>query len=122
MPNSNACFFSADTSAPIVGNRRWLEGTARAILARVKEVKLIRESRLLSITAPKHTAESILDRVYGVLSNARTSEFAVDLVSPEPLEPSVLEKLGRMTNTVTRLDPSGKKVFGLLGFEVVYSV
>jgi hypothetical protein len=75
---------------------------------------------LLSITAPKHTAESILDRVYGVLSNARTSEFAVDLVSPEPLEPSVLEELGRMTNTVTRLDPSGKKVFGLLDFEAVY--
>ncbi|KAK4155169.1 mitochondrial inner-membrane-bound regulator-domain-containing protein [Chaetomidium leptoderma] len=93
-----------------LGNQRWLEGTPRDILANVKQVKLIRESRVVSVVAPKHTADSILDRANGVLSNARTSDFAADLVSPKAIEPSVLEEVGRMTNTVTRLDPSGKKV------------
>ncbi|SPQ19694.1 550a54fb-33ab-4d36-ac77-174c6cc8d2aa [Thermothielavioides terrestris] len=93
-----------------LGNRRWLEGTPRAILARVKQVKLIRETRTVSIVAPKHTADSILDRINRVLSNARTSDFPVDLASPKPLEPSILEEVGRLTNTVTRLDPSGNKV------------
>ncbi|KAK3298236.1 mitochondrial inner-membrane-bound regulator-domain-containing protein [Chaetomium fimeti] len=93
-----------------LGNRRWLEGTPSAILAQVKEVRLIRESRLVSVVAPRHAAVSILDRVHEVLSNARTSDFDIDLVSPEPLEPGVLEEVGRMTNTVTRLDASGKKV------------
>ncbi|KAK4242024.1 mitochondrial inner-membrane-bound regulator-domain-containing protein [Achaetomium macrosporum] len=92
------------------GNRRWLEGTRREVLARVKQVKLIRESRLLSIVAPKPVAETILDRANDVLTKARTSDFAVDLVSSEPLKPGVLEEVGRITNTVTRLDPSGKKV------------
>ncbi|KAH6855222.1 mitochondrial inner-membrane-bound regulator-domain-containing protein [Chaetomium sp. MPI-CAGE-AT-0009] len=92
------------------GSRRWLEGTPRAILAQVKEVKLIRESRLVSVVAPRHAAVSILDRVHGVLSNARTSDFGIDLVSPEALDSGVLEEVGRLTNTVTRLDESGKKV------------
>ncbi|KAL2180784.1 mitochondrial inner-membrane-bound regulator-domain-containing protein [Thermothelomyces heterothallicus CBS 202.75] len=93
-----------------LGNRRWLEGTQRAILAHVREVRLIRESRLVSVVAPKHAADAIVDRIHGVLSKARTSEFETDLVSPEPLEPRILEEVGRVTNTVTRLDPSGKKV------------
>ncbi|KAL2142456.1 hypothetical protein VTI28DRAFT_1165 [Corynascus sepedonium] len=93
-----------------LGNRRWLEGTQRAILAHVKEVRLIRESRLVSVMAPKSAAEAIVDRIHGVLSKARTSEFETHLVSPEPLEPGVLEEVGRLTNTVTRLDSSGKKV------------
>ncbi|KAK4043814.1 mitochondrial inner-membrane-bound regulator-domain-containing protein [Parachaetomium inaequale] len=93
-----------------LGNRRWLEGTPRTILAQVKEVKLIRETRLVSVVAPRHAAESIIDRVHEVLAKARTSDFDADLVSTKPLEPGVLEEVGRMTNTVTRLDPSGKKV------------
>jgi len=76
----------------------------------VKQVKLIRESRLVSVVAPKHAAELILERINRVLSNARTSDFAADLVSPKPMELSVLEEVGRMTNTVTRLDRSGEKV------------
>jgi hypothetical protein len=97
-----------------VGNRRWLEGTPRGILKSVKQVRLIHESRFVSIMAPKHAAESILYRIHRVLSNVRTSDFAVDLVSSKPLEPSVLEELGRTTNAVIRLDPSGKKVHGSL--------
>jgi hypothetical protein len=76
----------------------------------VKEVKLIRETRVVSVIAPHHAAESIINRVHEVLAKARTSDFDADLVSTKPLEPGVLEEVGRMTNTVTRLDPSGKKV------------
>jgi hypothetical protein len=93
-----------------VGSRRWLEGTPRAILSRLKQVKLIRETRSVSIVAPRHAAESIFDRINEVLSKARTSDFPVDLISSDPLNPNVLEEVGRMTNTLTRLDPSGKKV------------
>lgn len=66
--------------------------------------------------APKSAAEAIVDRIHGVLSKARTSEFETHFVSPEPLEPGVLEEVGRLTNTVTRLDSSGKKVYGQLLF------
>ncbi|KAL2136424.1 hypothetical protein VTI74DRAFT_3858 [Chaetomium olivicolor] len=93
-----------------LGNRRWLEGTPRTILAHVKEVKLTRENRVLSVVAPKHAADSILARVHNILLSARTVEFAADLVSPEALERKVLEEVGRASNTVTRLDPSGKNV------------
>lgn len=62
--------------------------------------------------APKHAAESILDRINRVLTNARTTEFAADLVSSKPLDPSVLEELGRTTNALIRLNSSGKKVHG----------
>ena len=75
----------------------------------MKQVKLIRESRLVSIMASKHAAQAIVDRIVRVLSNTRTTEFAADLVSPRPLKSDVLEEVGRTTNTVTRLDPSGKK-------------
>ncbi|KAK3311408.1 mitochondrial inner-membrane-bound regulator-domain-containing protein [Chaetomium strumarium] len=64
------------------GNRRWLEGTRREVLARVKQVKLIRESP---------TSPSISSR-------------------RNPFNPVFLEEIGRLTNTVTRLDPSGRKV------------
>ena len=75
----------------------------------MKQVKLIRESRLVSIMASKHAAQAIVDRIVRVLSNTRTTEFAATLVSPRPLKSGVLEEVGRTTNTVTRLDPSGKK-------------
>ncbi|KAL2259903.1 hypothetical protein VTK26DRAFT_6258 [Humicola hyalothermophila] len=93
-----------------IGSMRWLQGAPRAILQQVKEVRLVRESRLVSILAPKYAADMIYERMNRFLSSARTAEFPVDLVSPSPLEPSVLEEVGRATNTVTRFDPSGKQV------------
>ncbi|KAL2161206.1 hypothetical protein VTH06DRAFT_8426 [Thermothelomyces fergusii] len=92
------------------GNRRWLEGTQRDILAQIKEVRLIRGSQLVSVVAPKHAADAIVERIHGVLSGTRTSEFESGLVPPECLDPRILEEVGSVTNTVTRLDPSGKKV------------
>jgi hypothetical protein len=86
----------------------------------VKQVKLIRETRSVSIVAPRPAAESILDRINEVLSRTRTSDFPADLISPNPLDPNVLEEVGRMTNTLTRLDPSGKKVYDPARFSLVY--
>jgi hypothetical protein len=65
---------------------------------------------LVSIVASKLAAEAIFDRIARMLSMARTSEFAADLVSSVPLNSGVLGEVGRATNTVARLDPSGKKV------------
>lgn len=96
---------------------RWLEGTTRAVMQNVKEVRLIRESGVVSILATKYAAERILERMDRFLSSARTTEFPIDSVSPTPLEASVLEEVGRATNTITRLDPSGKKVYTPPGLE-----
>lgn len=82
----------------------------RAVLAQVKQVKMIRETRSVSVVAPRPTTDAILERINRVLSSTRSSEFPVDVVSPQPLKPDVLEEIGRVTNTVVRFDPSGKKV------------
>ncbi|KAL1843889.1 hypothetical protein VTJ49DRAFT_6832 [Mycothermus thermophilus] len=92
------------------GNKRWFEGTQRHILAQVKEVRLVRDTQRVSIVATRHAAERIVERIHDVLSRCRTSEFPVDLVSSEPLDPGVLQELGRVTHTVIRLNRSGKKV------------
>ncbi|KAL2269455.1 hypothetical protein VTJ83DRAFT_1639 [Remersonia thermophila] len=93
-----------------LGNKRWFEGTQRHILAQVKEVRLVRDTQRVSIVAPKHAAERIVERIHDVLSKSRTREFPADWISSEPLDPAVLQELGRMTLTVIRLDGSGKKV------------
>lgn len=93
-----------------MGSRRWLESLPRPLLRQVKEVKFIRESHLVSILAPKPVAESILEKINLVLSYARTTDFPAGLVSLKPLRPDVLKEVGRMTNTATRLDQSGKNV------------
>jgi hypothetical protein len=85
---------------------------SRPILAQVKEVRFVRESRTVNIVAPRYPTRLILERIEQVLSNCRTAEFPVALVSPEPhaLDPGVLDEIGRVTNTVTRFDSSGEKV------------
>lgn len=60
--------------------------------------------------APRTAAEAILNRINGLIMQARTEEFAVDLVSPSPIGPAVLDEVGRLTNSVARLDSSGEKV------------
>ena len=102
-------FALTDPRTPTVGNRRWLEGAPRAVLARVKQVKLIRESRLVEIVASKLAADAIFGRIVDTLSNARSTELDLDLVSPKPPKPAFLEEAGRATNTVIRFNPSSKK-------------
>lgn len=60
--------------------------------------------------APQTTAETILSEVNKVLEQSKTVSFAAKLVSPEPLDPAAIDDVGRITNTVVRLDPTGEKV------------
>ncbi|KAL2020239.1 hypothetical protein VTK56DRAFT_8665 [Thermocarpiscus australiensis] len=94
----------------MLGNRRWLADISRAFLEPGKQIELFRQSHFVSILAPKPEAEAILDRINQVLENARTAHLSVDLVSPNTLEPAVLEQVGTMTNTIVRLDPTGKTI------------
>jgi hypothetical protein len=55
-------------------------------------------------------AEKIVQRIHEVVSLCRTEEVPVDLISSAPLHPNVLQELGQVTNTVLRLQPSGKTV------------
>lgn len=67
----------------------------------------------VSILAPHKLAEVILDEINEKLKMARTASFDASLVSAGALDSAVLEEVGRVTNTVVRLDPSGKKVRSL---------
>ncbi len=85
---------------------------SRPILAQVKEVRFVRKTRTVSIIGPRYPTRLILERIEKVVSTCRTADFPVTLVSPEPgrIDAGILDDIGRVTNTVTRFDPSGKKV------------
>ncbi|KAK3901642.1 mitochondrial inner-membrane-bound regulator-domain-containing protein [Staphylotrichum tortipilum] len=112
--DGSACIALRDVEFSIltVGTQRWLEGMSRPILAQVKEVRFVRESRTVTIVAPRYPTRLILKQIEKVLSTCRTADFPVALVSPKPgvIAPGVLDEIGRVTNTVTRFDPSGEKI------------
>ncbi len=62
-------------------------------------------------------AETILWEVNKILAKAKTASFDVDLISPEPLDTLLLEDIGRITNTLIRLDQADKKVRRPITFE-----
>ncbi|GAB1312181.1 hypothetical protein MFIFM68171_02391 [Madurella fahalii] len=92
----------------LLRNRRLLGAISRSFPG--KPIKISAHTGLITIMAPKTAAEAILNRINSLILQARTDEFAVDLVSPTPIEPAMLDEVGRLTNSVTRLDPTGKKV------------
>lgn len=74
------------------------------------QIQIFGSTQFITIRAPKAAAEAILERVNGFLRQAQTVEFAAGLVSPHPIEPAMLDEVGRLTNSVPRLDSSGEKV------------
>jgi len=94
----------------LVGTRKWLRDIARNSLGAGNQIEALRPSSTISILAQQPAAESILMEINNILSHAKTTSINVDLVSPEPLDPELLEDVGRLTNTLVRLDTSGKQV------------
>jgi hypothetical protein len=94
----------------MLGNRRWLESISTSLFEPGTQIELIRSERIVRIAAPKATAEFILKEIYALLEKAESRLLDASKVSPEQLEPSVLEEVGRMTNTVVQPTKSGSKI------------
>lgn len=95
-----------------LGGKRWLRDISRTLLKNGKQIEMFPSSQYLSITAPKHTADLILDRLNQLLSHMKTVQFNASFITPGPLaiEPAVLNQVETMTNSIIRRSPSGDKI------------
>lgn len=64
----------------------------------------------IAILAPHKTGEQTLAEINKILEQAKTTSFDAGLISANALDPAVLEEVGRITNTVVRLSPSGDQM------------
>ncbi|KAK4175687.1 rmp1 protein, partial [Triangularia setosa] len=94
-----------------LAGQRWLKDISRGLLKDGKQIEMFRNSHYISIMAPKHTADLILDRINQVLSRVKTVQFSASFISPGPLEiePAVLNQVEIMTSSIVRRSPSGDK-------------
>ncbi|KAK4466931.1 mitochondrial inner-membrane-bound regulator-domain-containing protein [Cladorrhinum samala] len=95
-----------------LGSQIWLQHIARRYLKPGKQIELYRQSGFCSIMAPMHTAYSILETINLFLENTVTVRFATKLISSSPLHlgTAILEKVGLMTSSVVRMEPSGREI------------
>jgi len=94
----------------IAENGRRLEGISRSLLAPGKQIELIRPEQIVRIVGSKATSEVILREISNVLAKLETRTFDANLLAPDCLSPRSLEEVGRITNTVVRLDTNTQKV------------
>ncbi|KAK3695432.1 mitochondrial inner-membrane-bound regulator-domain-containing protein [Podospora appendiculata] len=94
-----------------LGNRRWLGNIADRFLESGKQqIEAIRHSNTISIMAPKHVAEQILEAINDRIRNVQEVSFPVALVSDKPIEPALLREAERLTSSLVRLDPTRTEV------------
>ncbi|KAK3331047.1 mitochondrial inner-membrane-bound regulator-domain-containing protein [Apodospora peruviana] len=94
----------------LLGRQRWLTATARKYLDSGAKIIVSPKTNMITIAAPRQTAELILVEINDVLEKARTTSFDARLISARSLDPAILEEVGRLTNTVVRHDQSGEKI------------
>jgi len=73
-------------------------------------IEILRESNAISILASLPAAESVFDEISKILSKTKNAIIETSLISQEPLDPQLLQDIGRATNTLICPDPSGKQV------------
>lgn len=93
-----------------MGTGKWLREITRNLLDSGKQIDLFVPNKTISIIAPHAVAETILDEVNKVLEKTKTVSFTTKLICPEPLDPTVIDDVGHITNTVVRLDATGENV------------
>jgi hypothetical protein len=93
-----------------VGTRKYLRDIARRSLGSGNQIEAVIPRKTISILAQKAAAESILMEINKTLSCSKTIQIDTDLFSSKSMDPELLEEVGRLANTLVRLDSSGKKV------------
>ncbi|KAK3363634.1 mitochondrial inner-membrane-bound regulator-domain-containing protein [Lasiosphaeria hispida] len=94
----------------LIGSSRWVRSIARNYLEPGKQLEFFPTSKTISIMASQPVAEAVMNELNQTLEKAKTVSFPADLVSPEPLSPGLLDDVGKITNTLVRLDDSGKQI------------
>ncbi|KAL1883376.1 hypothetical protein VTK73DRAFT_8943 [Phialemonium thermophilum] len=94
----------------MLGNGKILGDVSRSLLEPGKRIELIPSEKIIRIIASKVTAEVILGEINSLLSRLETREFNTTVFSPRCLAPSSLHELGRITNTVIRIDGEQHKI------------
>ncbi|OIW30498.1 hypothetical protein CONLIGDRAFT_574312 [Coniochaeta ligniaria NRRL 30616] len=94
----------------MLGNRRWLESISKSLFEPGTQIELIRSEKVVRIVAPKVTAELILQEINALLDQAHTRLLDATQIGPRRLDQSVLDEVGKITNTVVRYDKSGKNI------------
>ncbi|KAK4232343.1 mitochondrial inner-membrane-bound regulator-domain-containing protein [Podospora fimiseda] len=105
-------FRDVEFSLLTLGSQIWLKLIARRYLKPGKQIELYRQSNFVSIMAPMHTAYLILETINVFLDNTVTERFPIGLISPSPISlgRGVLNRLGLMTSSVVRVDPTGREI------------
>ena len=85
-------------------------GVYRKDLLETDQIILNKKTRWLSIVGPRRRAEEILTRIGHRCRRARAISLKAELVSPEPLEPALLQILERNLKVITRLAANGSEV------------
>ncbi|KAK0749616.1 mitochondrial inner-membrane-bound regulator-domain-containing protein [Schizothecium vesticola] len=93
----------------LLGSKKWLRDITRNYLETGCQIEIIVASSTVSIRAPRTRSEVILQAINNVLSKSKTGVLDADLISPEPIDPGLLEDVGRITNSIVR--PSGRQIF-----------
>ena len=91
-----------------VGSQKWLREITRNYLETGSQIEIIASSNTVSIRAPRTRAETILYAINKVLAKAKTTALDANLITPELIDPGLLEDVGRITNSIVRT--SGKQV------------
>ncbi|KAK1825773.1 mitochondrial inner-membrane-bound regulator-domain-containing protein [Podospora conica] len=92
----------------LLGSKRWLRDITRNYLETGCQIEIIVSTNTVSIRAPRTRSEVILQAINNVLSKSKTRALDADLISPDPIDPGLLEDVGRITNSVVR--SSGRQI------------
>ncbi|KAM7205618.1 Mitochondrial inner-membrane-bound regulator domain containing protein [Rhypophila sp. PSN 637] len=103
-------FRKEEFSILLLGHKIWLSTIARNSSDPGTQLVVSPSIDTISILGKQKTTEAILSEINKALEQARTASFDAHLLSPDALEPAILEEVGRITNTIVRLDAFGQKV------------
>ncbi|KAK0729691.1 mitochondrial inner-membrane-bound regulator-domain-containing protein [Lasiosphaeris hirsuta] len=94
----------------LIGSSRWVQSIARNYLEPGKQIEFFATSKIISIMASQPVAEAVMNELNQTLEKAKTVSFPANLISPKPISPELLDDVGNITNTLVRLDDSGKEI------------
>lgn len=96
----------------LVGAQRWLQTISRVHLSQGggKAIQAIKSRSSIRILAPKVVAEACLSALNETIQKKRTKAFKIDKIRSSHLDTSMLEELGRITNSVVKFNKKRQEV------------
>ncbi|KAH8886870.1 hypothetical protein GQ53DRAFT_340792 [Thozetella sp. PMI_491] len=94
----------------VAGNKRWLNQIARYFKDFPRQIELFPSKNVLRIVATKVIAEAMLEEINEILALKKTVTHKQSLISAEPIATAILDQVGKLTNTVVKLEPGEKEI------------